>query len=100
MLYEARYYGQTSSARLYTGSHKISGFTKKPTAEEQLNEKQLTNELVDQRESGRIERSSTPGDRKAAVGEHQAQGGLARGHRHTDVLYRAAWTDAQDWCRD
>jgi hypothetical protein len=69
MLYEARYYGQTSSARLYTGSHKKSGFTKKPTAEEQLNEKQLTNELLDQRESGRIERKSVRGDRKAAVGE-------------------------------
>ena len=72
MLYEARYYGQTSSARLYTGSRKKSGFTKKPTAEEQLNEKQLTNELLDQRESGRIERKSVRGDRKAAVGECQA----------------------------
>ena len=39
MLYEARYYGQTSSARLYTGSGKKSGFTKKPTIDEQLNEK-------------------------------------------------------------
>ena len=29
MLYEARYYGQTSGARLYTGSRKKSGFTKK-----------------------------------------------------------------------
>jgi hypothetical protein len=36
---EARYYGQTSSARLYTGSGKKSGFTKKPTVDEQLNEK-------------------------------------------------------------
>jgi hypothetical protein len=39
MRYEARYYGQTSSARLYTGSGQKSGFTKKPTAQEQLNEK-------------------------------------------------------------
>jgi hypothetical protein len=39
MLYEARYYGQTSSARLYTGSGKKPGFTKKPTVDEQLNEK-------------------------------------------------------------
>ena len=39
MLYEARYNGQTSSARLYTGSRKRSGFTKKPTVDEQLNEK-------------------------------------------------------------
>jgi hypothetical protein len=39
MRYEARYYGQTSSARLYTGSRQKSGFTKKPTVEEQLNEK-------------------------------------------------------------
>jgi hypothetical protein len=31
MLYEARYYGQTSSARLYTGSRQKSEFTKKPT---------------------------------------------------------------------
>jgi Ca-activated chloride channel family protein len=42
MLYEARYYGQTSSARLYTGSGKKSGFTKKPTVDEQLNEKPAT----------------------------------------------------------
>jgi hypothetical protein len=42
MLYEARYYGQTSSARLYTGSRKKSGFTKKLTVEEQLNEKPAT----------------------------------------------------------
>jgi hypothetical protein len=39
MRYEARYYGQTSSARLYTGSGKKPGFTKKPTVDEQLNEK-------------------------------------------------------------
>ena len=39
MRYEARYYGQTSSARLYTGSRQKSEFTKKPTVEEQLNEK-------------------------------------------------------------
>jgi hypothetical protein len=39
MLYEARYYGQTSSARLYTGSRQKSEFTKKQTVEEQLNEK-------------------------------------------------------------
>jgi hypothetical protein len=39
MRYEARYYGQTSSARLYTGSRQKSGFTKKPTVDEQLNEK-------------------------------------------------------------
>jgi len=39
MLYEARYYGQTSSARLYTGSRKKSEFTRKPTVDEQLNEK-------------------------------------------------------------
>ena len=39
MLYEARYYGQTSSARLYTGSGKKPGFTKKPTVDEQLNAK-------------------------------------------------------------
>jgi hypothetical protein len=39
MQYEARYYGQTSSARLYTGSRQKSEFSKKPTAEEQLNEK-------------------------------------------------------------
>ena len=42
MLDEARYYGQTSSARLYTGSGKKSGFTKKPTVDEQLNEKPPT----------------------------------------------------------
>ena len=39
LLYEARYYGQTSSARLYTGSGKKPEFTKKPTVDEQLNEK-------------------------------------------------------------
>jgi hypothetical protein len=39
MRYEARYYGQTSSARLYTGSRQKSEFTKKPTVEEQLTEK-------------------------------------------------------------
>jgi hypothetical protein len=42
MLYEARYCGQTSSARLYTGSGKKPGFTKKPTVDEQLNEKPAT----------------------------------------------------------
>jgi Ca-activated chloride channel homolog len=42
MLYEARYYGQTSSARLYTGSRQKSEFTKKPTVDEQLNEKLAT----------------------------------------------------------
>jgi Ca-activated chloride channel family protein len=42
MRYEARYYGQTSSARLYTGSGRKSGFTKKPTVDEQLNEKPST----------------------------------------------------------
>jgi len=42
MRYEARYYGQTSSVRLYTGSRQKSGFTKKPTAQEQLNEKPAT----------------------------------------------------------
>jgi Ca-activated chloride channel family protein len=42
MLYEARYYGQTSSARLYTGSRQKSEFTKKPTVEEQLTEKPAT----------------------------------------------------------
>ena len=42
MLYEARYYGRTSSARLYTGSGKKPGFTKKPTVDEQLNEKPAT----------------------------------------------------------
>jgi Ca-activated chloride channel homolog len=39
MRYEARYYGQTSSARLYTGSGKKPGFTKKPSVDEKLNEK-------------------------------------------------------------
>jgi hypothetical protein len=42
MRYEARYYGQTSSARLYTGSGKKPGFTKKPAVDEQLNEKPST----------------------------------------------------------
>jgi hypothetical protein len=42
MQYEARYYGQTSSARLYTGSRRKSEFTKKPTVDEQLNEKPST----------------------------------------------------------
>lgn len=42
MRYEARYYGQTSSARLYTGSRQKSEFTKKPTVDEQLNEKPST----------------------------------------------------------
>jgi hypothetical protein len=42
MRYEARYYGQTSSARLYTGSRKKSEFTKKPTVDEQLNENPAT----------------------------------------------------------
>jgi hypothetical protein len=42
MRYEARYYGQTSSVRLYTGSGKKPGFTKKPTVDEQLNEKPAT----------------------------------------------------------
>jgi Ca-activated chloride channel homolog len=42
MLYEARYYGQTSSARLYTGSRQKSEFTKKPTFEEQMNDKSET----------------------------------------------------------
>jgi hypothetical protein len=42
LLYEARYYAQTSSARLYTGSGKKPGFTKKPTVDEQLNEKPST----------------------------------------------------------
>jgi Ca-activated chloride channel homolog len=42
MWYEARYYGQTSSARLYTGSRQKSEFTKKPTVEEQLDEKPAT----------------------------------------------------------
>ncbi len=40
--YEARYYGQTSRARLYTGSGKKPGFSKKPTVDEQLNEKPAT----------------------------------------------------------
>jgi Ca-activated chloride channel homolog len=39
LLYEARYYGQTSSARLYTGSGKKSKFTEKQSVDEQLNEK-------------------------------------------------------------
>jgi len=42
LLYEARYYGRTSSARLYTGSGRKSKFTKKPTADEQLKEKPAT----------------------------------------------------------
>jgi Ca-activated chloride channel homolog len=42
MLYEARYYGQTSSARLYTGWRKKSKFSKKPTIDEQSNEKPST----------------------------------------------------------
>jgi hypothetical protein len=42
MLCEARYYGQTSSARLYTGSRKRSGFNGKPTVDEQMNEKPST----------------------------------------------------------
>ena len=42
MRYEARYFGQTSSARLYTGPREKSAFTKKPTADEQLNEKPST----------------------------------------------------------
>jgi len=42
MRYEARYYGQTSSARLYTGSRQKSEFTKKPSVEEQLDEKPAT----------------------------------------------------------
>ena len=42
MRYQARYYGQTSSARLYTGSGKKPGFTKKPTVDEQLDEKPPT----------------------------------------------------------
>jgi Ca-activated chloride channel family protein len=39
MRYEARYYGQTSSVRLYTGSREKSGFTKKQSVDEQLNKK-------------------------------------------------------------
>jgi hypothetical protein len=39
---EALYYGQTSSARLYTGSRQKSEFSKKPTVGEQLNEKPTT----------------------------------------------------------
>src|SRR5260221_1959252 len=39
MRYEARYYGKTSSARLYTGSRKKSEFSKKQSVDEQLNEK-------------------------------------------------------------
>jgi hypothetical protein len=42
MRYEARYYGQTSSARLYIGSRKKSEFPKKPAVDEQLNEKPAT----------------------------------------------------------
>ena len=34
---DLRYYGQTTSARLYTGSGRKPGFTKKPTVDEQLN---------------------------------------------------------------
>ncbi len=45
MLYEARYYGQTSSARLYTGSRQKSEFTKKQSVDEQLNEKPATEGL-------------------------------------------------------
>jgi hypothetical protein len=50
LLYEARYYGQTSSARLYTGSGKKPGFTKKPTVDEQLKERPATetSELPDE----------------------------------------------------
>lgn len=44
MLYEARYYGQTSSARLYTGSREKSAFTKKQSVEEHLNEKPKTDQ--------------------------------------------------------
>src|SRR5258707_1351629 len=53
MLYEARYYGQTSSARLYTGSRKKSEFTKKPTVDEQLNEKPSTEKPESSCEKGR-----------------------------------------------
>src|ERR1700758_5122192 len=42
MRYEARYYGQTSSARLYTGSRQKSGFTEKKSVDEQLKEKPET----------------------------------------------------------
>jgi uncharacterized protein YegL len=42
MRYEARYYGQTSSARLYTGSRQKSEFSKKPPVDDQLNEKRST----------------------------------------------------------
>jgi Ca-activated chloride channel family protein len=42
MRYEARYYGQTSSARLYTGSRQKSEFTKKQSVDEQLKEKPPT----------------------------------------------------------
>ncbi|MBV8214724.1 MAG: hypothetical protein JOZ08_16070 [Verrucomicrobia bacterium] len=38
MRYEARYYGQTSSARLCIGSREKSAFTKKRSVEEQLKE--------------------------------------------------------------
>ena len=56
MRYEARYYGQTSSARLYTGSRQKSEFTKKPTVDEQLNEKPSTDILK-------------PSDEQQAAGE-------------------------------
>jgi hypothetical protein len=52
MRYEARYYGQTSSARLYTGSGKKSGFTKKPTVGEQLDQKPTTEEPKSPGEQG------------------------------------------------
>jgi hypothetical protein len=42
LLYEVRYYGQTSGTRLYTGSREKSAFTKKQSVEEQLNEKPAT----------------------------------------------------------
>jgi hypothetical protein len=42
MRYDARYYGQTSSARLYTGLRQKSEFSKKPTVDEQLNQKPST----------------------------------------------------------
>jgi hypothetical protein len=42
MRYEARYYGRTSSARLYTGSRQKSGFTEKKSVDEQLKEKPET----------------------------------------------------------
>jgi Ca-activated chloride channel family protein len=53
MLYEARYYAQTSSARLYPGSGKKPGFTKKPTVDEQLNEKPSTEKAESSCEKGR-----------------------------------------------